>query len=479
MIVPPAQLLTQDPAWVGCSPDRFNGVDPPYALTPAADAPSPFSATITPPALPTKTPASPSSALALPPQSTETEQIVPTSKPVDVKPSTLVDPPPPPKSTSVSIDSSTSLGDVHSSNPDSMQAILPSSTPVSPIPGSGSTLDSPGSTITPAPLIVPAALTTTYAGEAHTIAILSLVEPLPSQGSNPIPQSDVAVLIMSAFDLAPSSPQASPTNDFPQSFTISSLAQDIITIADQVATIVDASKLLISGSTILLDGSPITIRSEILALQLSDMPGARTDCITAPTIPKPMTISLPVGLLPNQPVLLAPGNAVVIDGTTLSTGGAHITIDGDAVRVQGSFLVIGSSTIPLQQTTTFDPRTEAPSADVMPTLLALPDGEVLTLGGPTLTVSGTDIHYGPDGLVLGTETIAVSGSGMRPEATATESELGGTVASGSESATSSLLAGSGGPVQSVLAFEGTASGPKSAFPLLALGLGVWLGVLGR
>ena len=108
----------------------------------------------------------------------------------------------------------------------------------------------------------------------------------------------------------------------------------------------------------------------------------------------------------------------------------------------------------------------------MPALLVLPDGEVLTLGGPTLTVSGTDIYFGSDRLVLGTETVAASGGGTRSEVTATGSELRGAIASGSESGTSSSLVGSGGSRQSILAFEGTVSGPKLAFPLLALGVGV-------
>ncbi|KAL9039710.1 MAG: hypothetical protein Q9214_004769 [Letrouitia sp. 1 TL-2023] len=89
-----------------------------------------------------------------------------------------------------------------------------------------------------------------------------------------------------------------------------------------------------------------------------------------------------------------------IAGTILSLGGPGITISQTPVSLGASGLLIGFSTLPL------DISNSANFANT-PSVFSIA-GNVITEGGPPITISSTRISLGPSGLVVGTRIVPLS-----------------------------------------------------------------------
>jgi hypothetical protein len=123
------------------------------------------------------------------------------------------------------------------------------------------------------------------------------------------------------------------------------------------------------------------------------------------------------------------GNAIVVDGTTLSQGGPAITVDGTQVSVGTAGLVVdGMQTIPKSD---FEPTVASASQGVLTlggsiiTAVAASgtdaaiviDGTTLSPGGSAIVVDGTTLSAGPSGIVIdGTQIMHLSA----PEPTPTD-----------------------------------------------------------
>jgi hypothetical protein len=126
------------------------------------------------------------------------------------------------------------------------------------------------------------------------------------------------------------------------------------------------------------------------------------------------------------------GNAIVVDGTTLSQGGSPITIDGTQVSAGTDGLVVnGAQTVRISKFEAV-PTAAAASQAVLTvggsTITATAasgldaaiviDGTTLSPGGLAITVNGTKLSAGSAGLVVeGTRTIQLSALNSAPTST--------------------------------------------------------------
>lgn len=100
-------------------------------------------------------------------------------------------------------------------------------------------------------------------------------------------------------------------------------------------------------------------------------------------------------------------SAFSIDGTMLSAGGAGIIISGTSISLASSgHLIIGSNTATLLSQTIFKVAGQKFTAN--PSAFSM-DSTTLSIGGAGITISGTPISLGPSGkLMVGSSTVTLS-----------------------------------------------------------------------
>ena len=166
--------------------------------------------------------------------------------------------------------------------------------------------------------------------------------------------------------------------------------------------------ILMDGQSVTRGADAITIANTPVALKSDGnlVIGTSTIQNLLPQSPSPGSIFSIAGL----PVT-ALSNGVAIAQSTLIPGAQAITVAGTRVSLGFYGLIVGTSTIPLP--------TQPPPAMITAagqTVTALPNGNVVVAGttlnpnAPGITVSGTPISLGSNGLVVGTSTIAMPSS---------------------------------------------------------------------
>ncbi len=102
-----------------------------------------------------------------------------------------------------------------------------------------------------------------------------------------------------------------------------------------------------------------------------------------------------------------------VAGATLSAGGPGITVDSTPISLNPSgSLIIGMSTIPLQNPTPAVMSTDGVVFTVGQNGAVNVDGATLRSGGPGTVISGTAISVGAGGVVVGSDTVRLpSGNG--------------------------------------------------------------------
>ncbi|KAI9743190.1 MAG: hypothetical protein M1835_002935 [Candelina submexicana] len=196
-----------------------------------------------------------------------------------------------------------------------------------------------------------------------------------------------------------------------------SIATTFLGYAIQAAS--SAGVALVNGQPISQGGNVVSISGAPVALQSNgDL------LIGSSTLPSFLRVPNPtIGPSNPPPVINAGGqpatviqNGVVIVGTTLSPNAPAITVAGKPVSLGAQGLVVGSSTVSLPT------LTQAPlfSAGGQP-LTVLPSGiaiagTTLVPQAPPITIGGTAISLGTNGLVVGTSTIPLPSSVSLPSA---------------------------------------------------------------
>ncbi|KAI9765202.1 MAG: hypothetical protein M1835_007436, partial [Candelina submexicana] len=179
---------------------------------------------------------------------------------------------------------------------------------------------------------------------------------------------------------------------------------DAIDVGGQPASVNAAGNVEIAGQTLIPGGSPITVQETPLSL------GNGVLVYGSQTIPLNTPVLTPIATIANQ-VINAPssGQGLVIQGKTLIPNGAPITISGTPIRLENSFLIVGSSMIGFRSQTPATPI--ATVANQVITSLPSPGsrliiaGQTVTPNSAAVTIAGTPISIGSSVLVIGTRTI--------------------------------------------------------------------------
>jgi photosystem II stability/assembly factor-like uncharacterized protein len=210
----------------------------------------------------------------------------------------------------------------------------------------------------------------------------------------------------------------------------------VITIGSQVFAASAAgpdhpSAIVIDGTTLLPGGPIATIGGvEVSAVSAGLMVGGtQTIPLSDPALVSAGASSQAIFTLGGSLITAflpsGTGNAIVVDGTTLSPGGLAATISGTVVSAGSAGLVIGSTqTIPLSNLRSASDDAASQAVFTLghsPITAFLPsgtgkaiviDGTTVSLGGPAATIDGTVVSAGGAGLVIGgTQTIPWSNAG--------------------------------------------------------------------
>lgn len=125
---------------------------------------------------------------------------------------------------------------------------------------------------------------------------------------------------------------------------------------------------------------------------------------TSPTPTPPSSALTAVG----QSFTSICSNALAVAGTTLSQGGQGTTISGTPVSVGPSDLIIGSKSLPLQNShPSFITALGQYFTPIASDAIAI-TGTTLFVGGPGVTVSEIPVSVGSEGLVMLKSTFPTS-----------------------------------------------------------------------
>ena len=161
------------------------------------------------------------------------------------------------------------------------------------------------------------------------------------------------------------------------------------TLAGQQIQTQSGGNIVIHGSTLQAGGAPATIDGSTL----SALPSGRGVVVngrSTVSIPRPPTVA-------GQQIATAADGAIIIGSETLSRG-AQATVSGTKVSVlQSGGIVLGGSTIPFSSFPTLAP-------DQHPSIFSI-DGTALTSGSAPITVHGTVLSLGSDGVHVGSSVV--------------------------------------------------------------------------
>lgn len=182
------------------------------------------------------------------------------------------------------------------------------------------------------------------------------------------------------------------------------LAPDILTIAGHTV-VPNPTGMIVAGSSVLPGGSAVTISNTPISLDLSGILVVGSSSFSLP----PQSI-FTIG---TQPITANP-TGFILNGATISPGGAAQTVDGTIVSLgQLGALAIGSSTLSLL-TPSFTLPAISPFTVAGQTFTPNPTafsiaGTTISVGGPAITLAGTIISLQPSGnLIVGSSTIPLS-----------------------------------------------------------------------
>jgi hypothetical protein len=271
-----------------------------------------------------------------------------------------------------------------------------------------------GTTLTPGGPIATIGGVAVSAGSAGLVVGGTQTVPLPNPESASAGASSQAVFTLGG----------SPITVFLPSGTSNAIVVDGTTLSPGGPAATMSGTIVSAGSAGLVVGGTQTI-------PLSDFGSASADTASQAILTldgSPITAFLPSGT----------GNAILIDGTTLSLGGPAATISGTVVSAGSAGLVIGGTqTVPWSETGSTSTAAASQAvitlgSSTITAILAsgtgkaiIVDGTTLLPGGPAITVDGTEISAGTAGLVIGgTRTVsltATAGTSQSPSGRPTSS----------------------------------------------------------
>ena len=181
------------------------------------------------------------------------------------------------------------------------------------------------------------------------------------------------------------------------SITPSSAA--VFTVGTQ-RLIADGAGLVVFSITVTAGGSAALISGTKVSLDLSGVLNVGDTTTTLAGFSRPSVFIV------GGETFTANLTEFSVDGTTLLAGASGITVNSIPISLNPSgSLLIGTSTIPLQQSTATVVTTDGQVFTIAQNGLIAVDGVILSSGGPGTTISGTPMSVGSDGIVIGSDRI--------------------------------------------------------------------------
>ena len=247
-------------------------------------------------------------------------------------------------------------------------------------------------------------------------------------------------------------------------------AAQVLTAAGQAVTIGANGGVIIAGTTLVPNEPAVNIAGISMSL------GYHSLIIGTSTISLPVITPAAVISAAGQAGILSPDGYFIIAGTTLSPEAPAITVAGTRISLGSNGLMVGTSTLPLPLTTLVTIAGHAYPISKILNGLIIGDSTLIT-GQPAITVSGTPVALEGSALVIGTSTVPyqdISSSSALGMGDLILSGLNGVFAApsmtalmGSDQTRSNITGSTGG----VLAFHGHANrikGARRVLPALAV-----------
>ena len=202
----------------------------------------------------------------------------------------------------------------------------------------------------------------------------------------------------------------------PEGLTVAGITS--VAVGSQQISQNAASQYVVAGQTLIPGARPINVQGTEVSLA----PSASAIVIAGSTIVLSST-SAPAFTVGGEVVTANSASKYVVGGQTLTPGAPAVTISGTRISLapSGTQVVVGSSTIGLGSTFTLPPAltvgSQTYTADSKSEYTIA--GQILTPGGPAVTVSGTRLSLAPGAtqLVLGSSTIDLTPANTPPPLT--------------------------------------------------------------
>ena len=175
-------------------------------------------------------------------------------------------------------------------------------------------------------------------------------------------------------------------------------AAQVLTAAGQTMTIGANGGVIIAGTTLVPNAPAVNIAGTRISLGPNGLI-VGTSTISLPTVTPSAVISAA-----GQAGILGPDGYFTIAGTTLSPEAPAITVAGTRISLGSNGLIIGTSTLPLPPTSMITIAGHAYPISEVSNGLVIGDS-TLHPGQPAITISGTPLALQGSGLVIGTSTL--------------------------------------------------------------------------
>ena len=174
------------------------------------------------------------------------------------------------------------------------------------------------------------------------------------------------------------------------------------------AIVFGASQTLTSGQMTTIGNTPVSVGSGGVVVAEGPRASSTFALQSAQSL-----VPVVIATISGQAVTATSGPPVAIDGSTLIAGGPVATIGGQAVSLGSQGLVVGSSTAAYSTESPVDPQAAAVTigGSTYTAFSGSPlviGSNTLSEGGPDATISGQLVSLGPQGIAVGSNSVAYS-----------------------------------------------------------------------
>ncbi|KAI9878889.1 MAG: hypothetical protein M1830_010245 [Pleopsidium flavum] len=176
-----------------------------------------------------------------------------------------------------------------------------------------------------------------------------------------------------------------------------------ITVAVQTAAAGTNDEVIIDSHTVLAGDSPITVSGRPVSLGSA---GLVVGTVTYNLPPSSSGLrQLPVTTIDGHTIQSRPGGAIAVDGMSLSAGGPPITVSGTPVSLGSEGLVVGTATYTLSPSLAGSEESPIATIDGQ-TIQSGPDGAI-KIDGMSLSAGGPPITISGTPISLGLSSLAI------------------------------------------------------------------------